>query len=83
MSGSDKTFFYVIGGEYADTTFEDLLTRTSTVKGPFDSREEAEKVWKEMSFKTTGSATAKYEVMEVLHKLPRLGLMQMSVVTQD
>ena len=37
---TEKTFFYVIGGEFTDTSFEEVL-RSNQIHGPFRSHEEA------------------------------------------
>jgi hypothetical protein len=37
--------FYVRGGVYCDTNFAEVEPGTDESYGPFDTREEAEKVW--------------------------------------
>jgi hypothetical protein len=38
--------FWVVGGEYADTSFRSLTGANATVAGPFDSEEEARAHWR-------------------------------------
>ncbi|MGB0843709.1 MAG: DUF4170 domain-containing protein [Alphaproteobacteria bacterium] len=68
-SDSAQKFFYVVGGEYADLTFENLLTKTSTFKGPFAERKMAEDQWRTLSHKGSGDPLVKYEIIEIFHKI--------------
>ena len=36
-----RTKYWIVGGEYADTSFDRLLDGTAEIKGPFASRETA------------------------------------------
>ena len=71
MASEDKRLFYVMGGEYTDTNFETLITRTNEIHGPYDTRPEAEVQWRELSFKHTEKTLVKYEIIEVMHKIPK------------
>lgn len=73
-SDSGQKFFYVVGGEYADLTFENLLTKTSTFKGPFADRKDAEEQWRKLSQHTGGDPLVKYEIIEMFHKIDRMQL---------
>jgi hypothetical protein len=70
MSSQDKRLFYVMGGEYTDVTFETLITRTNEIHGPYETRALAEIQWRELSFKQTEQTLVKYEIIEVMHKIP-------------
>ena len=66
-----KTFFYVIGGEFTDTAFEEVLTRSNQIHGPFRSHDEAMSKWRTLSFQSTGNAQVRYEIAEVAHRMDR------------
>jgi len=65
------TFFYVIGGEFTDTSFESVLTRSNQIHGPFKTHEEALSKWRSLSFQETGNAQVRYEIAEVAHRMDR------------
>ena len=65
------TFFYVIGGEFTDTSFESVLTRSNQIRGPFKTHEEALNKWRSLSFQETGNAQVRYEIAEVAHRMDR------------
>ena len=68
-SDSGQKFFYVVGGEYADLTFENLLSKTSTFKGPFAERKMAEDQWRALNHKSSGDPLVRYEIIEIFHKI--------------
>ena len=68
-SESGQKFFYVVGGEFADLTFENLLTKTSTFKGPFAERKDAEDQWRKLNHSASGDALVKYDIIEIFHKI--------------
>ena len=53
--------YWVVGGEYKDTTWTTLLGPLERY-GPFKTREEARKVWKEISLKNIDLAQVRYFV---------------------
>ena len=54
--------WYVVGGEYADTTFQVIAPgKTKDVQGPF-SRQEALNKWRELTGKTVDSALTRYDM---------------------
>ena len=65
------TFFYVIGGEFTDTSFESVLTRSNQIHGPFKTHAEALTKWRSLSFQETGNAQVRYEIAEVAHRMDR------------
>ena len=65
------TFFYVIGGEFTDTSFESVLTRSNQIHGPFKTHDEALSKWRSLSFQETGNAQVRYEIAEVAHRMDR------------
>lgn len=67
----DRKFFYVIGGEYTDAEFSDLRSGTAVMDGPFQDRETAVKALQGRSLKTTSNALERYDVVELMHTIPR------------
>jgi len=54
--------WYVMGGEYADTTFQEVTEgRTLEVHGPF-SRKEALEKWRELTGKSVDNALTRYDL---------------------
>ncbi|MSO98634.1 MAG: DUF4170 domain-containing protein [Rhodospirillaceae bacterium] len=52
--------FYVVGGEYADTSFTEPATGTQLERrGPYDERE-AKAIWRELTGKTVDNAMVRY-----------------------
>ena len=55
--------FYVVGGEYRDTTFRELV-KPDQVVGPFDSYEDAYFAWRARAMTTIDQAYARYQIVE-------------------
>lgn len=55
--------FWVIGGEYQCVEFQEVIPGTARVFGPFESYEEANKVWRERSLASRSSATTRYSIV--------------------
>jgi hypothetical protein len=55
--------YWVIGGEYRDTDFDDMDPATSTVHGPFRDYDEANRVWRERSMATRWQHNTRYAVV--------------------
>ena len=54
--------WYVVGGEYADTSFQEIAAgRTLEVQGPF-SRKEALDKWRELTGRTVDSALTRFDL---------------------
>lgn len=64
-------FFYVIGGEYEDMSFERLITSTSIIEGPFQNHESAKTAWARLNEKAGGDAVTRFEIIQVAHKIDR------------
>ena len=54
--------FWVIGGDYTDTGFRSLRSAHTTVAGPFDSRDEAQQTWKQLSSEHSSLATTRFSI---------------------
>jgi hypothetical protein len=63
--GSDAmNEYWVIGGEYADSSFADLLPgREPERYGPFGSYDEARKEWQSRTMATIDNALIRYRVI--------------------
>ena len=55
--------FWVIGGEYRDTSFVDLIDGTSRVFGPFRDYNEARAQWGEQSMARRSEATTRFTIV--------------------
>jgi hypothetical protein len=57
--------YWVVGGEYADTTFERMADGKPEERiGPFDSYEAAKAVWQARAWATVDNAHARYRIEE-------------------
>src|SRR5579883_886497 len=57
--------FWVVGGEYTDTGFLNLVPGSSEERyGPYDSYQAAHDAWQARSWATVDSATKRYRVVE-------------------
>jgi hypothetical protein len=52
----------VIGGEYTDTQFRSLRSEQPTVAGPFESRDDAQQTWKQLSSEHSSRATTRFSI---------------------
>ena len=53
--------FWVVGGEFSCMAFREL-SGPPKVLGPFDTREQAREVWKQVSREASSSATARFGI---------------------
>jgi hypothetical protein len=61
--------YWVVGGEYADTSFKTLTCSRPTVVGPFESEDDARQAWKGLY---SGGSTALTR-FSIVHENVRLG----------
>lgn len=62
----DARAYWVVGGEYADTGFQELAEgRKEERYGPFQSYKEAQSVWQQMSWKFIDDAHVRYRIDHV------------------
>lgn len=54
--------FWVVGGEYADTSFSALACDSPTVAGPFDSEEAAKAAWRGL-YERPGTALTRFSIV--------------------
>ena len=55
--------FWVIGGEYSDMQFEQLVEGTSRVFGPFRDIDAARTIWRERSVASKCEAATRYTIV--------------------
>jgi hypothetical protein len=55
--------YWVIGGRYADTSWNALSDASPTVAGPFDDESEAKARWRELSAETSSLASTRFSVV--------------------
>ena len=55
--------FWVVGGEYADTSFRALTCGQVTIAGPFDNEEEAKLAWRGLYDRQPCSALTRFSIV--------------------
>jgi hypothetical protein len=55
--------FWVIGAEYRDVSFEELIEGTSRVYGPYGDYDEARSIWRERSLESRFEAAKRYTIV--------------------
>jgi hypothetical protein len=65
-----KERFWVVGGEYSCLAFKALKNGPPEAMGPFETRDEARAVWKQISDETRACATARYAIASEQLVLP-------------
>jgi hypothetical protein len=58
-----KEGFYVVGGEYTDTSFTTLVMGTEEKHGPFLTREDAVRKWRERTGWTIDNCLMKFSIV--------------------
>lgn len=57
--------YWVVGGEYRDATFSEMLPGTKKERlGPFASYEEAHKAWAARAWATVDNALTRFRIVE-------------------
>ncbi|HEY7458497.1 MAG TPA: hypothetical protein VH765_07080 [Xanthobacteraceae bacterium] len=56
--------FWVIGGEYTSTLFEELVGGTERLFGPFTVRKDAEHTWREVSERHRSQCNVRFSIVE-------------------
>ena len=59
-----KGHFWVIGGEYTCCDFKILIKGTERVEGPFDSRGDAERTWRNLSENHRPQAQVRFTIAQ-------------------
>ncbi|MCE2493210.1 MAG: hypothetical protein J4F40_11470 [Alphaproteobacteria bacterium] len=56
--------FWVVGGEYTDTSFNELVSGSERVMGPYSNRDAALVAWRRVAEETRGDCYARFTVAE-------------------
>jgi len=56
------TRFWVVGGEYTDTSFNELVSGSERVMGPYGDRDAALLAWRRVAEETRGDCYARFTV---------------------
>ena len=59
-----NTRFWVVGGEYTDTSFNELVSGSERVMGPYSDRDAALVAWRRGAAETRGDCYARFTVAE-------------------
>lgn len=59
-----NTRFWVVGGEYTDTTFNQLVSGSERLMGPYLNRDAALVAWRRIAEETRGDCHARFTVAE-------------------
>jgi hypothetical protein len=65
-----KERFWVVGGDYTCTGFQQLRDGSQQVVGPFETRTDAQTAWRRLSEETRSRATARYSITSEQIRLP-------------
>ncbi len=55
--------YWVIGGEYANTTFDQVVEGTERILGPFGCPKEAHRAWETIAVETRSICLARFTVV--------------------
>lgn len=61
--------YYVVGGEYSDTTFRNLV-KPAPVSGPFEHYIDAFEAWRASSMETVDQAYARFQIVQTVDAPP-------------
>ncbi len=56
--------YWIVGGEFTSLNFHSFLPETTSVFGPYKTREVAETVWKDVSEQMRHKASYRYIILE-------------------
>jgi hypothetical protein len=56
--------YWIVGGEYTNTEFSELVNGTARVKGPFLDRDAAVQAWRRLISETRHQCLARYTIAE-------------------
>jgi hypothetical protein len=56
--------YWVVGGEFRSTQFDELLDGSGRVFGPFESRSDAEQVWRDTSEQHRSSCCTRFTIVQ-------------------
>lgn len=56
--------YWIIGGEFSSLNFHSIKEGTIHAEGPFETREQAEEKWKELSYNEKYKATKRFKIVK-------------------
>jgi hypothetical protein len=56
--------FWVVGGEFHSLGFEEIVSGTEQLFGPFDSRDDAEHAWRNVSEQNRARCTVRFTIVQ-------------------
>lgn len=65
--------YYVVGGEYADTTFQKLV-KPAPVMGPYEDYYQAYEAWRARAMETVDQAYARFHIVQTVDAVQVEGL---------
>ena len=54
--------YWVVGGDYADSEFQQITPGTATISGPFADMGQARTEWQRLTFRDHCGATTRYSI---------------------
>lgn len=56
--------FWVIGGEFRSLGFDEIVNGTEKLLGPFDTRNDAERTWRDVSEQHRARCTVRFTIVQ-------------------
>ncbi len=56
--------FWVVGGEFRSLGFEEIVNGTERLLGPFGSRDDAERTWRDVSEQNRARCTVRFTIVQ-------------------
>ncbi|MFT0891196.1 hypothetical protein [Pseudochelatococcus sp. G4_1912] len=54
--------YWIVGGEYSDTDFQNIIPGTEQISGPFNSRDDVEEEWRRISERHRSQALMRFSI---------------------
>jgi hypothetical protein len=61
---ANNTQFWVVGGDFRDTAFVEMLEGTGRVMGPYTDRDTATQAWREIAQATRSACNTRFTITE-------------------
>jgi hypothetical protein len=59
-----KSRFWVVGGQFRSLEFEEIVDGTECLFGPFDTRDDAERRWREVSEENRWRCNVRFTIVQ-------------------
>jgi hypothetical protein len=59
-----KSQFWVVGGQFRSLEFEKIVDGTERLVGPFDTRDDAECTWRQLSEENRWRCTVRFTIVQ-------------------